>query len=204
MPKAVIPPPPPIGEDAAKLFEPLHRAMGRALACWQHVETCLFAVAHVLMGTDFETSRIIYFHIKSVEIKLALVMKLTRNQVKQNEYQRWWKQFFDVLSHDVELRNAIAHFDPTLILNPATNRYEAAIATHHLDPKENQVMLDLASVIALEGQFNDQSARLTYLGWRYLPHWQQQVALLPPRFQQTLDRLRSRVTPESPPPPLRS
>jgi hypothetical protein len=94
------------------ILDAAHKALGKALAHWQMVETALYVLAHCLMGTSREMSSIAFFHNTSLQHRLTLIDKLCFEKIKQRAYGGAWKKDLRKMIDDaIDIRNALAHFE---------------------------------------------------------------------------------------------
>jgi hypothetical protein len=192
-------------------LEAAHKAIGKALANWQHVETALYMLVHCLLGTSHANSSIVFFHIKSAENKVQLVDRLCYEHLSQRAYASTWKNIRTDLANLIDLRNGIAHFELTGIdlarmKEPRPTQFPVAISSHHLDVAAHRNGtargLYLEPLEAVAAEFIAMTNRIAQFVVDHVPHWRHHVARLPHSLQQALGidrKMGSSAKPERPP-----
>lgn len=188
----------------ATAIEEMHRAIGKAITRWQYVETSLYIVTHCMLRTDAARSSAVFFHIESARSKLGVTDKLCRIGLKQDTYQRHWRPIMADVGKAVHFRNALAHFDLTLLEPAAVARGEFGVTVHPIALVPNSHApaslngdvkgLHLEQVQDLSDLFYDLTIALVEFVPRHLPDWQKLAASLPPETQQLLANRQSRAS----------
>lgn len=182
-------------------------ALGRALARWQYIETAMYVLAHALMRTTSEISSIAFFHIRSAEQKLALLEKLCRHGVPQAAYQTRWIPLRKSMANPIEVRNSMAHFEPTWVDDEyakSTSELNMVIYTHHLDIHANRdggKGLNVEALRQAEREFRAMAGTMIKFAADCVPDWPQQAASLPQRLQPFLQEIPKTATTPRPAPP---
>lgn len=183
-------------------FRELHRALGHALARWQHVESAMYVVAHCLMETRHDIASAVFFHIESARSKLNLTNKLCKIGLAQDAYQRHWVPLKKQLGDAIEVRNALAHFD-TAALDPKALTGEQAIETAYpviLSPNfidDSAVAANGVKSLRVEdiqeaaAEFLQLARALLELAALQIPDWPQRSRSLPPELQHLLSSIQS-------------
>lgn len=200
------------GIDPSTL-EAAHKAIGEALANWQHVETSLYILFHCLPGTTYENSSLVFFHIKSAENRLSLIDKLCLQHLSQRTYGNEWKDLKTRIRRFIEARNGIAHFEITGVQledmpKPRHTNYPIIISPNHLDVSAShsgmvktlfvETLIELSAVLAIASQ------RIVQFSVDHVPNWQQHATSLPQSLQLALGIGRKTNSPSSPPQPPKS
>ena len=196
-------------EIKAETAAEFDKALGSALAQWQHIEAALYTLAHCLMEAPHEVSSIAFFHVKSAESRIGLVDKLCEHRLAQETYQQKWVPVRKQVAHLIEVRNAIAHFEMAWLdadFAKGKTKFPIIISSHHLDVHANR---HGAKTLYIENlwQADHGFHECAKLIWEFVvgsvPHWRQRAALLPPNLLLVLDSVHRTVSQrEQPPPPL--
>ena len=123
-------------ETIEATIAPFYHAIGRATARWQHVEAGLFVLAHAIMQTDYKYSSVVFLHIQSAASKVKLVDRLCHAHFDKTIIKNEWTPLLKDLNSAVAVRNSIAHWEATFILDVSVlEPWESPIALtpHHLD-----------------------------------------------------------------------
>lgn len=175
----------------------MHRAIGKAITRWQYVETSLYIVTHCMLRTDAARSSAMFFHIESARSKVSVTDKLCRIGLKQDTYQRHWRPIKTDVGKAVDFRNALAHFDLTLLDPDAVVRGEFGATAHPIALVPNSHApaslngddvkgLHLEQVQELSDLFHDLTVSLVEFVPHHIPDWRQLAASLPPETQRLL------------------
>ena len=170
------------------ILDRAHRAIGKATAHWQYVETALFVLMHCLAKTSYENSSAVFFDIKNNQNHLTIIDKLCLLNLSQRDYGDDWKKMRKGLKHLIDLRNAVAHFEmsgldlakfpsdpPTqfgIIISP--NQFDV-IAAHSGRVK----LLYLEQIELLPEDFDAMAQAVTTFIEACVPDWQRHAELLP-------------------------
>jgi len=208
-------PPPAIPTQNNLDLDELHKALGKGLTQWQHVESGLFLLALPLMGTDLKTCFLAFLQIKSAENKLAFVDRLIFHKLEQKVRSAFWNPIRKEIREAIDFRNSLAHFESFYLtddefknINPPTN-YRVAISHHHLDEHSRKGGIYKLLTVEIVNQNAEQlrltNYRIMYFIVDHVPHTELLIKSLPPRLQQFLDSFRKKTRlPGFEPPPQSS
>ena len=179
----------------------IFRALGNALANWQHVETGMIVAVHGLLGTAFDRTSAVFFHHNSATAKLQLLDKLLLLDHDGKWIKANWKPLRKEVQHAIDIRNALAHFEVTLLTShlPDVTNYPVAITPHHLDVlsvKNGSVrMLSVESLLTVTEEYSEVGRKLLRFAPGVATDWTQQLERLPPKLQHAIETLLDRDNP---------
>ena len=180
----------------------IYQAIGRAITEWPWVETSLFALAHCLMSTSYETSSTVFFHLKSAENKTALVDKLCRLHLPQQIYQSSWMAVRKNLSLPIENRNALAH--SSLAWTDSDDARSGKVFPLHITSNfvdfssSKKGGLDLADIHGMAEDFVALSNLIMSFVFMHFPDYRERLAVLPANLLQDLETIHSMATAKAP------
>lgn len=170
-----------------------YRALGHAITNWQGVEAGLYVLVHCCLGTSAERSSIAFFHIKSAESKLGLADKLCRLDLVEKTYRAHWVPLRKKITANVDLRNALAHFEASWVPPQAKGKtaFPIALTPNSLDQARaredgNVPALFVEQLHELAEDFLIRSKELIAFSRSHLPGWQQHASTLPRDLRQAL------------------
>ncbi len=170
-------------------------ALGMTLSRWQHIETSMFVVFHLTLGVELKLSSAVFFHIKSGGSKLDLVDKLLRVQATE-VVQIAWKPIYKEISHWLEWRNAMAHFETSFSKTRVVDgerSWEYIMTSHHLDlcsiTESGQKGFNLPALIELAAEYVEGSRKIFKFCKTAFPDWKERSVGLPPTIQNVLEKV---------------
>lgn len=162
--------------------------LGQAVAAWQAVETSIFVAFHVALGASFKNSSLIFFHMRSIDVKFALLRKMVEEQTSQKIFNDHWRSLEKRAENQIRVRNALVHFElieSDLEFKPLGDitKSPLVLTSHHLDHyamrSGNQPLLPLETIRVLPGQFFRLADDICRFAASNMPAWESQIALLP-------------------------
>jgi hypothetical protein len=187
-------------EEMPGFFE----AVGEAMANWQNLETSMFAALHALLKTDYRTSALVFFHIRSADSKLELLSKLVNANVGKEGKDRW-KGMYKGLKDARTVRDSLAHFEIRFVSNPPNSRHFPVLAPHSLDYhvyeiKQGNVRLYTKETLVKFGDgFMGAAHDVIRFSAAHIPMWRAQLARLPSWLRRRLERVEALYSGQEPP-----
>jgi hypothetical protein len=174
----------------------LYRALGKALARWQYVETGMFLLFHGLSSCPFEESSRQFFgrEMWPIGVKLKTLNKICRDH-PQPDVREHWKPLHKDLKQHRDTRNALAHFEPGRFnLPPETGRggIQLGLSPQLLDLTKRKAdgrveALFMEEIVQAADEFLITARALIEFIETHVPQWNNRLSALPPYERQHVD-----------------